>query len=59
MGKEYQFGQTARPDYVLAHSIMEELIIEMKVFLLLGEDVINNEDTPCIINRIILIVLQS
>jgi aldehyde dehydrogenase (NAD+) len=54
-GKSINSGQTCvAPDYVLVHSsIKEELIIKMKkvIPLLLGEDVINNEDTPCIINQ--------
>lgn len=54
-GKSINSGQTCvAPDYVLVHSsVKEELIREMKKTIphLLGEDILNNKDTPWIVNQ--------
>lgn len=54
-GKSINSGQTCvAPDYVLVHSsVKEELIREMKKVIpsLLGEDMLENKDMPCIINQ--------
>lgn len=54
-GKSINSGQTCiAPDYVLVHNrVKEELIREMKTIipLLLGEDILNNKDTPRIVNQ--------
>ena len=54
-GKSINSGQTCvAPDYVLVHSSVKDALVgamKQAIPLLLGEEMLNNKDLPCIVNQ--------